>query len=93
MTTSITIINTIITGQIAYIAAKADTAECREADLKAAHADPDENIQENIKTNHVRKSTTCMRNLNTGQLNISAINDDRHLISFVNLHERYLIES
>jgi hypothetical protein len=58
MTTSITTINTIIIGQIVYIAAKADTAEYREADLEAAHADPDENIQEDIKTNHVRKSVT-----------------------------------
>jgi hypothetical protein len=66
MTTSITTISTIIIRQIVYIAAKADTAECREADLKTAHADPDEDIQKDTKINHVRKSVTCVRNLNTG---------------------------
>jgi hypothetical protein len=65
MTTSIAIINTIITRQIAYTAAKADTAECHEADLKAAHADSNENTQADIKINHDRKNATCVGNLDT----------------------------
>jgi hypothetical protein len=44
MMTSITIINTIIIGQIAYIAIKADTAEYREAVLEIVYADSNENI-------------------------------------------------
>jgi hypothetical protein len=65
MTTSIAIISTIITGQIAHTAAKADTAEYYEADLKAAHADSNENMQANTKINHDRKSVTCVGNLDT----------------------------
>jgi hypothetical protein len=65
MTTSIAIINTIITEQIAHTAAKTDTAECHEADLEAAHADSNEDTQADIKINHDRKSTTCVRNLDT----------------------------
>jgi hypothetical protein len=64
MTTLITIINTIITGQIAYITAKADTAKCREAALEIIHADSNENIQADIKINHVKKNITCVGNLN-----------------------------
>jgi hypothetical protein len=66
MTTSITIINTIITGQIAYTAAKTDTAEYREADLKIVYADFNEDMQADIKINHDRKNVTCVRNLDTG---------------------------
>jgi hypothetical protein len=65
MTTSIIVINTIIIGQIAYMAAKTDTAEYREAALKIIHADPNEDMQANIKINYGRKSITCMENLNT----------------------------
>jgi hypothetical protein len=63
MTISITIINTIITGQIAYTAAKADTAEYREADLEIAHADSNEDMQADTKINHDKKSITCVGNL------------------------------
>jgi hypothetical protein len=53
----------IITGQIAYTAAKADTAECREADLEAVYADSNEDMQADTKINHDRKSITCVGNL------------------------------
>jgi hypothetical protein len=45
------------------MAAKADTAEYREAVLKVVHADSNEDMQANIKINHGRKSVTCVRNL------------------------------
>jgi hypothetical protein len=93
MTTSIIIINTIITGQIAHTAAKADTAEYREADLEAAHADSNEDMQADTKINHGRKSATCVRNLDAGQLDIPAMNDNRHLVSSAEPLERHLIES
>jgi hypothetical protein len=93
MTTSTAIISTIITGQIAYTAAKADTAECHETDLKTVHADSNENTQANTKINYDKKSVTYVRNLDTDQLNISAINDNRHLINSVEPLERHLIES
>ena len=93
MTTLTAIISTIITGQIAHTAAKADTAEYYEADLKAAHADSNEDTQADIKINHDRKSATCVGNLDADQLNISAINDNRHLASSAEPLERYLIES
>jgi hypothetical protein len=64
MTTSTTIINTIITRQIAYTTAKANTAECRETALKIVHADSNENMQANTKINHGKKSVTCIENLN-----------------------------
>jgi hypothetical protein len=48
------------------MAAKADTAECREAALEVVHADSNENMQADTKINHVRKSTTCVGNLNAG---------------------------
>jgi hypothetical protein len=66
MTTSIAIISTIIIKQIAHTAVKADTAECHEADLKAAHADSNEDTQADIKINHDKKSATCVGNLNAG---------------------------
>jgi hypothetical protein len=66
MTTSITIINTIIIGQIAYTAAKVNTAEYREADLEIAHADSNENMQANTKINYDKKNITCVRNLDAG---------------------------
>jgi hypothetical protein len=66
ITTSITIINTIIIRQIVHTAIKADTAECREADLEAAHADFNENMQADTKINYDRKSTTCVKNLDAG---------------------------
>jgi hypothetical protein len=93
MTTSIMIINTIIIGQIAHTAAKIDIAEYREADLKTAHADFNEDMQANIKINHDRKSVTCVRNLNAGQLHILAINDNRHLASSAEPLEKHLIEN
>jgi hypothetical protein len=43
-TTSTATINIIITGLIAYTAAKTDTAEYHEAALEAAHADLNEDI-------------------------------------------------
>jgi hypothetical protein len=63
MTTSTVIINTIITGQIAYIAAKADTAEYYEAALKVVHADSNEDMQADTKINHGKKNVTCVGNL------------------------------
>jgi hypothetical protein len=66
MTTSTATINTIIIRQIAYITAKVNTAECREAALKVVHADSNEDIQVNTKIKHGRKSATCVRNLDTG---------------------------
>jgi hypothetical protein len=66
MTTSTVIINTIITGQIAYIAAKADTAEYYEAALKVVHADSNEDMQADTKINHGKKYVTCVGNLNAG---------------------------
>jgi hypothetical protein len=48
------------------MAAKADTAEYREADLNAAHADSNEDIQADIKINHDKKSITCVGNLDAG---------------------------
>jgi hypothetical protein len=66
MTISIMIINTIITRQIAHTAAKADTAEYREADLEIAHADFNENMQANTKINHGKKNITCVGNLDIG---------------------------
>jgi hypothetical protein len=66
MTTSTTIINMIITRQIAHTAAKIDTAECREIVLKVVHADFNEDMQANTKINHGRKSATCVGNLDAG---------------------------
>jgi hypothetical protein len=66
MTTSIAIINTIITGQIAHTATKADTAEYYEADLKIAYADSNEDTQADTKINYDRKSVTCVGNLDAG---------------------------
>jgi hypothetical protein len=63
MTTSTAIINTIIIRQIAHTATKADTAECREADLEAAHADSNEDTQADTKINHDRKSAMYVGNL------------------------------
>jgi hypothetical protein len=42
--TSTAIISTIITGQIAYMAAKANIAEYYEAVLEIVHADSNENM-------------------------------------------------
>jgi hypothetical protein len=48
------------------MAAKADTAECREAALEVVHADSNEDMQADIKINHGRKSVTCVGNLDIG---------------------------
>jgi hypothetical protein len=93
MTTSTAIISTIITRQIVYMAVKADTAECHEAALKAVHADSNENTQADTKINYDRKNVMCVRNLDAGQLNILAINDNRYLASSAESLEEYLIES
>jgi hypothetical protein len=66
MTTSTTIINTIIIGQIVYTAVKADTAEYREAALKVVHADFNEDMQADIKINYGRKNITYVGNLDAG---------------------------
>jgi hypothetical protein len=66
MTTSITTISTIIIGQIVYMAAKANTAECHEAALKIIHADFNENMQADTKINYGKKNVTCVGNLDTG---------------------------
>jgi hypothetical protein len=52
-TTSTVTINIIITGLIAHTAAKIDTAEYYEIALKAAHADPNKDIQNDIRINHI----------------------------------------
>jgi hypothetical protein len=75
------------------MAAKTNTAKCREADLKITHADFNEDMQADIKINHDKKSVTCVGNLDAGQLNISAINDNKHLANSAEPLERYLIES
>jgi hypothetical protein len=93
MTTSITIINTIIIGQIAYTAAKTDTAECREANLEIVYADFNEDMQADTKINYGRKSVTCVRNLDTSQLYILTINNNRYLINSAEPLEKYLIEN
>jgi hypothetical protein len=48
------------------MAAKADTAECREADLKVVYADSNENMQADTKINYGKKSVTCVGNLDIG---------------------------
>jgi hypothetical protein len=63
MTISTTIINTIITGQIAHMAVKADTAECRETALKIVHADFNEDMQADTKINYDKKNITYVENL------------------------------
>jgi hypothetical protein len=93
MTTSTAIINTIITGQIVHMAAKTDTAECYEAALEIIHADSNEDMQVDTKINHGKKNITCVENLDTSQLNIPAINNNRHLVSSAEPLERYLIEN
>jgi hypothetical protein len=70
-----------------------DTAECREAALKVVHADSNEDMQADTKINHGRKNVTCVKNLDASQLDISAINDNRHLISSAEPLERHLIEN
>jgi hypothetical protein len=50
-------------------------------------------MQTNTKINYDRKSVTYVRNLDAGQLNILAINNNRHLINFAEPLERYLIEN
>jgi hypothetical protein len=75
------------------MAAKADTAECYEAVLEIVYADSNENMQANTKINHDKKSITYVGNLDTGQLNIPTINDNKHLASSAEPLEKYLIES
>jgi hypothetical protein len=75
------------------MAVKINTAKYREAVLKIVHADSNENMQADTKINHGRKSATCVGNLDTGQLNIPAINDNRHLTNFAEPLEKHLIES
>jgi hypothetical protein len=75
------------------MAAKANTAEYHEAALEIVHADSNEDMQADTKINHGKKSATCVGNLDTSQLNIPAINDNRHLASSAKPLERYLIES
>jgi hypothetical protein len=60
-TISTVTINIIITRLIAYTAAKTDIAKYHEAALKAVHADPNEDIQNDIRINHIRKSVTYVR--------------------------------
>jgi hypothetical protein len=75
------------------MAAKIDTAEYHETALKVIHADFNEDMQADTKINYGKKNVTCVGNLDTGQLNISAINDNRHLASSAEPLEKYLIES
>ena len=48
------------------MAAKVDTAECREAALEVVYADFNEDIQADIKINHGKKNVTCVGNLDIG---------------------------
>jgi hypothetical protein len=66
MTTSIAIISTIITRQIVYMAAKANTAEYYEAALKIVYADSNEDMQADTKINYGKKNVTCVGNLDAG---------------------------
>jgi hypothetical protein len=75
------------------MAAKANTAKYHEAALKIVHADFNEDMQADTKINHGRKNVTCVGNLDTGQLDIPAINDNRHLANSAEPLEKYLIES
>ena len=75
------------------MAVKTDIAEYREAALKIVHADSNEDMQADTKINYGRKSVTCVGNLDAGQLNISAINDNRHLASSAEPLEKHLIEN
>jgi hypothetical protein len=50
-------------------------------------------MQADIKINYGKKNVTCVRNLDAGQLNISAINDNRHLANSAEPLERHLIEN
>jgi hypothetical protein len=57
-TTSTATINIIITELIVYTAAKADTAKYYEAALEAAHANPNEDMQDDIRINYIKKNAT-----------------------------------
>jgi hypothetical protein len=52
----------IITGLIVYTAVKADIAEYHEAALKAVYADFNEDMQDDTRINHIRRSVTYMGN-------------------------------
>jgi hypothetical protein len=73
--------------------AKTNTAKYRETALKVVYANSNENMQADTKINHDRKSVTCIENLDTSQLNILTMNDDRHLINSAESLERHPIES
>ena len=45
------------------MAAKTDTAECREAALEIIHANSNEDMQADTKINHGKKSATYVKNL------------------------------
>jgi hypothetical protein len=75
------------------MAAKTDTAKCYETALKIIHADSNEDTQADTKINHDRKNAIYMGNLDAGQLNIPAINDNRHLANSAEPLEKHLIES
>jgi hypothetical protein len=83
----------IITGLIAHTAAKTDTAEYHEAALEAAHADPNEDMQDDTRINHIKRSATYMGSPAANQLDIPTTNDNRHLTSFADPLEKYLIVS
>ena len=59
-TTSTATINMIIIELIAYTAIKVDTTEYHKAALEVAHADLNEDMQDDIKINHIRRSVTYM---------------------------------
>ena len=92
-TTSTTTIDIIITRLIAHTAAKTDTAEYHETALEAAHADPNEDMQDDTRINHIRKSAIYVGSPTAGQLDIAATNDNRYLTSFADPLEKYLIVS
>jgi hypothetical protein len=92
-TISTVTISIIITRLIAHTAAKIDTAEYYEIVLEVAHADLNEDMQNDIRINHIRRSATYMGSPAAGQLDIIATNDNRYLISFADPLEKYLIVS
>jgi hypothetical protein len=50
-------------------------------------------MQADIKINHDRKNVTFIGNLDAGQLNIPAINNNKHLVNSAEPLEKHLIKS
>ena len=92
--TIVSIVNTIIIGLIVRTTDETDTAK----DYEIAFADSVKDIKDiEIDQYHdrcrARKNATFIRNLAIDRLNISTINDVRHLTNFVNTAREYLIDN